>query len=448
MWALLKPEEFFPNLSGAPEVDNLLDTDFYKLSMLDFILAHPEYKGLNVRWSMKIRNPDIKTRQVIPREVLQEQLEMTRNAITGLSESELSYLRGMERGAGVRMFREETLEFLKDFRLPKFEVWEEGENYTLDFTWPWETSMMWEIIALKIINALYISRYIKKAKLSDVEFTQMMNEVTGRLFTDIAKLREAPEATFSEFGTRRAMSWVWQRDVNRILADQLPEQYAGTSNVLISKEMWGANPRGTNAHELRMIPAALHDTPEDIITEMYKVDTKWQSHFPELALLLPDTYGTSFYLENAPEEIIRKHTGMRFDSKDPMQAIPEYIDWLVEHGQDPMGKVWIPSDGLDAAKVVEISNAFHQTLGKLSFWVGTNLTNNTKGSFPKKEEFWPFGSFSVVVKPRAVQRPDWEWVSTVKLSDNPNKAMGDPARIKLFQKVFGTAGMKVLDVQV
>lgn len=66
--------------------------------------------------------------------------------------------------------------------------------------------MMWEIIALKIINALYISRYIKKAKLSDVEFTQMMNEVTGRLFTDIAKLREAPEATFSEFGTRRAMS--------------------------------------------------------------------------------------------------------------------------------------------------------------------------------------------------------------------------------------------------
>lgn len=88
-----------------------------------------------------------------------------------------------------------------------------------------------------------------------------------------------------------------------------------------------------------MIPTALYDTPEDIITEMYKVDTKWQSHFPELALLLPDAYGTSFYLENTPEEIIRKHTGMRFDSKDPMQAIPEYIDWLVKHGQDPMGKI-------------------------------------------------------------------------------------------------------------
>ena len=124
MWILLKPEDFFPSLSGAPEVDNLLDTDFYKLSMLDFILAHPEYAGLNVRWSMKIRTPEIQTASVISREILESQFEMTQNAITGLSESELSYLRGMERAPGVRMFREETLHFLKDFKLPDFEIWE------------------------------------------------------------------------------------------------------------------------------------------------------------------------------------------------------------------------------------------------------------------------------------------------------------------------------------
>lgn len=73
--------EYFPSLSGAPEVQSLLDTDFYKFSMLDFILAHPEYKGLNVRWSMKIRNPDIQTMQVIPREALESQLEMSKNMI-------------------------------------------------------------------------------------------------------------------------------------------------------------------------------------------------------------------------------------------------------------------------------------------------------------------------------------------------------------------------------
>lgn len=80
-------------------MNHLLDTDFYKFSMLDFILAHPEYRGLNVRWSMKIRNPEIQTMPVIPREVLESQLEMSKNTIRGLSESEISYLRGMQRGA-------------------------------------------------------------------------------------------------------------------------------------------------------------------------------------------------------------------------------------------------------------------------------------------------------------------------------------------------------------
>ena len=39
---------------------------------------------------------------------------------------------------------------------------------------------------------------------------------------------------------------------------------------------------------------------------------------------------------------------MRFDSKDPMEAIPEYIDWLLRNGQDPQKKIGIPSDGLNA----------------------------------------------------------------------------------------------------
>ena len=448
MWLIQKPLEYFPSLSGAPEVHHLLDTDFYKFSMLDFILAHPEYRWLNVRWSMKIRNPDIETLRVIPRDVLESQLEMSRNTIKGLSESEISYLRGMQRGPWVPMFQEETLMFLRDFQLPDYILWDDGKNYTLDFTWPWESSMMWEIIALKIINTLYISQYIRKTNISDVEFSEMMHQVSGRLFKDIKTLETAPETTFSEFWTRRAMSSVWQREVNRILAERLPAQYAGTSNVFISKEMWGANPRGTNAHELRMIPTALHDTPKAIISEMYGVDRKWQAHLPELALLLPDAYGTSFYLNNTPDDIMRWHTGMRFDSKDPMQAIPEYIDWLLKHGQDPMTKVWIPSDGLDAQKVVEISQTFHHKLWKLSFWIWTNLTNNTKGIFPKTESLWPFGSFSVVVKPSAVQRPSGEWISTVKLSDNPNKAMGDAKRVEHFKKIFWAAGMQALQVQV
>ncbi len=448
-WLLYKPQDFFPSLRDEAEVDTLLNNDVYKFFMLDFILAHPEYRGTPVRWKMTIRNPNIKTALVIPQEKLERQLKLTQEKIQGVSQSDLSYLRGMTDTTGTRLFREETLSFLKDFKLPDFSLSLQEDNYEMSFEWPWENSMMWEIFALKIINALYISEYIKKENISDVEFTQIINQVLARLFEDIKTLKTSPDATFSEFGTRRSMSTQFQRLINEILAESLPWQYVGTSNVQLAKEMWSANPKGTNAHELRMIPTALLDDPQEIVAEMYEIDRKWRRHFPDLALLLPDTYGTSFYLEHCPTDIIEHHTGMRFDSKDPMQAIPEYIDWLLKHGQDPMTKIGIPSDGLDAHKVADISRSFHCKLGRLTFGIGTNLTNNTKNTWPRENEtLGPFGSFSVVVKPNEVQRPDGTWVSTVKLSDNPQKAMGSPERVALFKNIFWIAGMKEQSVSV
>ncbi len=446
---LYKPQDFFPSLRDEAEVETLLNNDVYKFFMLDFILAHPEYRGTPVRWKMTIRNNDIQTAKVIPEEALERQLKLTQEKISGVSESDLSYLRGMTDSQGNRLFREETLVFLRDFTLPEFHMKKVWENYELAFEWPWENSMMWEIFALKIVNSLYLSEYIKKENITDVEFTQIINQVLARLFDDIETLTSSPEATFSEFGTRRSMSTEFQRLVNVILSEKLPEQYIGSSNVQIAKEMGSDNPKGTNAHELRMIPTALLDDPEAIVQEMYEIDRKWWAHHPELGILLPDTYGTSYYLKHAPEDIILSHIGMRFDSKDPMEAIPEYIDWLISHGQDPHEKIGIPSDGLDAKKVVEISKAFHGKLGKLTFGVGTNLTNNTKGTWPRNAEpYGPFGSFSVVVKPSEVQRPDGKWVSTVKLSDNPTKAVWSPERVELFKKIFGSEWMHAHSVSV
>ena len=447
---LYKPEDFFPSMREEAEVDTLLNNDIYKFFMLDFILAHPEYKGKLVRWKMTIRSSDIRTTDVIPRERLEQQLDLTHSTVKWVSESDLSYLRGMTDDHGNRLFREETLDFLKHFQLPNYSISDNGRgNYELEFEGPWENSMMWEIFGLKIINSLYLSEYIKKEKITDVEFTKMMNETLGRLFQDIETLQKNPKAKLSEFGTRRSQSTNYQRLVNTILADWLPEQYLWTSNVLIAKEMWSSNPKGTNAHELRMIPTALLDDPEEIKREMYEIDRKWSNHHTELWLLLPDTYGTSFYLDNCPQDIRENHIWMRFDSKDPHEAIPEYIDWLLKNEQDPLSKIGIPSDGLNAAKVVEITNAFHDKLWRLSFWVGTNLTNNTKWTWPREiEPYGPYGSFSVVIKPSEVMRDDGTWVSTVKLSDNPEKAVGSPDRVALFKEIFWVAGSKRQEVQV
>jgi nicotinic acid phosphoribosyltransferase len=88
-----------------------------------------------------------------------------------------------------------------------------------------------------------------------------------------------------------------------------------------------------------MIPTTLYDEPQKIIDTMYQIDREWIAHFPDFAFLLPDTYGTSFYFKNCPKDIFEKHIGCRFDSKDPFVAIPEYIDFIIKNGGDPLQKI-------------------------------------------------------------------------------------------------------------
>jgi len=426
------------------EVDNLLNTDIYKFLMLDFILSRPEYRDMQVRWAMTVRDPHVHLAEVIPENAIRSQLDMTQS-IQWVSEADLSYLRGMTTSTGRRLFREETLQFLKNFRLPGYQLENDGNGgYDLSFEGSWATSMMWEIPALKIVNSLYLYHYAKKAMVTPSEWNGVMTRMFARLYADIEIMKSDSRITFSEFGTRRAASTDIHRRVLEILQSELPGQCLGSSNVMLSREMGSSNPRGTNAHELRMIPTAFEDEWSRIIDKMYEIDRQWMQHFPELAILLPDTFGSTFYYKHAPRDIIEGHTGVRFDSKDPMIAIPEYTKWILENHQDPMKKVGIPSDWLTAASMVEIVKKNVEMIGNLTHGWGTGLTNNTKWTFPKaKENYGPFGSFSVVIKPEAVWREDrGVWVSCVKLSDNPNKAKGSPERVALFKKTFGVEGME------
>jgi len=419
------------------EVNNLANNDVYKFYMLDFILAHKEYRDIEVEWKMTIRNPLIKTADIIPENQLIEQLNATKD-IVWVKEEDLDYMRNLKNSSWWNIFKEETLDFLKTFKLPDFNIKNDWNgNYEMTFTWPWQNSMMWEIFGLKIINNLYLYNYVKKENLSSEEFNKIIQSTLSKLYKDIEVFKTEKDTRFSDFGTRRAMSTDFQRIVNNILEEELPGQYLWTSNLMIAREMWHKKAIWTNAHELRMIPTALYDNPEDIINEMYEVDKKWAKHFPEFAILLPDTYGTTYYQKNAPKEIIDNHVWNRFDSKEPVIAIPEYISWLKQHWIDPMTKSAIPSDWLNAQKAVDITRQFKDKIWYLAFGIWTNLTNNTKWTWPREDEhknlFW---SFSVVVKPSKIKRPDWKWVSTVKLSDNPGKAVWDKDRVEKFKDIF------------
>lgn len=75
---LYTPRDIFAAARDEAEVSNLLNTDMYKFMMMDFILAHPEYKDVNVRRDLKIRSKNVRTADVIPERALREQLEATK----------------------------------------------------------------------------------------------------------------------------------------------------------------------------------------------------------------------------------------------------------------------------------------------------------------------------------------------------------------------------------
>lgn len=430
------PKDFFAEARDEAEVQSFLNNDLYKFLMLDFILNHPVYRDLFVDRKMNIRTKSIQTASVIPESSIKSQLDFARS-INGVNSDELFYLASLKRPNWIPIFSDKFISFLKNLKLPEYRLWvDENWNYDLHFEWTWAETIMWEIVALKIVNSSYLYNYTKKAWITNTEFQSIVSQMRQRLFSDIEIFKSDKNLTFVEYWTRRSASTSWHKYVNEVLKENLPGQYIWTSNVLFARELW-VNPKWTNAHELRMIPTALYDTKEEIVNAMYWVDREWAKFFPEYAVLLPDTYWSSFYFENCPDDVFQKHTWCRFDSKDPVEAILEYAKFVEERGGDIQKKIWMPSDWLEASIFRDI---FEQTKWKvwiITSWIWTSLSNNSKNTFPKdKETFWPFWSFSVTVKPNRVKRPNWKWVSCVKLSDNPTKATWEKSRVELFKQIF------------
>ena len=96
------------------------------------------------------------------------------------------------------------------------------------------------------------------------------------------------------------------------------------------------------------------------------------------------------------------------------------------------------SDGLDVAEIEDLYHRFDGRV-KASFGWGTLLTNDFRG-LVKGDGLDPL---SLVCK--AVEA---EGSPTVKLSDNPAKAMGPKDEIERYKRVFGVGEQKRVDLFV
>src|SRR5246127_4743858 len=335
-----------------PITRSLLDTDFYKLLMLQFIWKH--FPTTEASFSLINRSSDVRLADMIHVEELREQLEQTRKL--RFHKSELIWLAGNTFYGHRGIFEPEFLEWLeRDFRLSDYELSVKDGQFSLSFRGLWTETTMWEIYALSTVSELKTRASLKA--LSEFELDILYARAKTRLWEKMARLRGVPGLSLSDFGTRRRHSFLWQEYVVKAMSDVLGSNFKGTSNTYLAYKH-DLEAIGTNAHELPMALAAMANNDEELRASQYRVLELWQQTYQgELLILLPDTFGTTQFLRNAPDWVAN-WTGQRIDSKDPFVAGDEYIAWLKERGRDPRRKRLIASDALDVDKILALHAYF------------------------------------------------------------------------------------------
>ncbi|PVE59666.1 nicotinate phosphoribosyltransferase [Arthrobacter sp. TPD3018] len=416
-----------------PVVRSLLDTDFYKLLMLQLIWQR--HADVQATFALINRTTSVRLGEVIDERELREQLDHARSL--RFSKRELIWLAGNSFYGKQRMFAPDFLAWLADFRLPDYELRTIDGQFELHFDGPWTHTTMWEIPALAIVNELR-SRAALKGR-GRFELDILYARAKAKLWDKVERLRAIPDLVLSDFGTRRRHGFLWQRWCVEAVKEGLGSRFIGTSNVLLAMDN-DLEAIGTNAHELPMVLAALADDDAGVAAAPYRVLEEWRAHYDgNLLIALPDAFGTAAFLRHAPDWLA-DWTGFRPDSMPPIEGGEQIMAWWQAHGVDPRQRLLIFSDGMDVDSIEATARHFRGRV-RTSFGWGTNLTNDFRGCDP--EGGHALEPISLVAKVIAANgRP------AVKLSDNPAKATGDPAEIARYRRIFGDEGRPARSVTV
>ena len=144
-----------------PVTRSLLDTDFYKLLMLQFIWKH--YPKTKVSFSLSNRTTTVRLADMVPREELVHQMEHARRL--RFRRSEIVWLAGNTFYGRSGIFEPAFLEWLeRDFRLSDYELSINDGQFHLAFDGLWTETTMWELYALSILDELKTRAAMKKLR--------------------------------------------------------------------------------------------------------------------------------------------------------------------------------------------------------------------------------------------------------------------------------------------
>lgn len=413
---------------------SMLDTDFYKLLMAQFIWKN--YKDTKVSFFLKNRTTTVNIGKELNHQELVNQLDHARTV--KLTRGESTFLRGNTFYGKRQIFESEFIDWLETFTLPEYRLsYNQTGDIELTFWGTWLQTTLWEIPALSIINELRSRAAMKDMSRFeiDVTYAKAKAKLWNKLITIKSLYNEGHQFKISDFGTRRRHSFLWQRWAVQACLEALGSNFIGTSNALMAKEN-DLEAIGTNAHELPMAIAALAQSDAQLAQSPYNVLRTWeQMYHGNLRVLLPDTFGTANFLaehasygENSYCKWLASWKGIRPDSRPWKEGGEEILKFWTDNEVDPKDRLLILADGMDTESIIGAVKSFANKTN-LSIGWGTNLTNDFRKCTPDEDDM--LKPISLVCKVYEV-----EGRRAVKLSDNPSKFMGSPEEIERYKTVF------------
>ncbi len=386
-------------------IRSLLDTDLYKFTMMQVVLH--QFPGAQVEYTFKCRSEGVDLTPYlgeIRREV---------GALEGLQfrTEELDYLRSF------RFIKSDFVDFLGLFKFNdkyiriELDAAEQG-GIGIVIRGPWLHTILFEIPVLAIVSEVYFRNTRPQP---DLEAGRR------RLAAKIAMVREVgPEVEFniSDFGTRRRFSLAWHEEVIRTLKREVPQYFAGTSNVWLAM-LNNLTPLGTLAHEYMQACQALGPRLRDAQTFAFDI---WAKEYRgDLGIALSDTYGMDAFLRDFDMFLCKLFDGVRHDSADPFEWGERMIAHYAKNRVDPRTKTLIFSDQLTVPLAIRLARHFNGR-AKTSFGIGTNLTNDLG-----------YEPINIVVK-----MTECNGQPVAKISDSPGKTVSKDARyLAYLRQVFG-----------
>ncbi len=345
-------------------VQNLLDTDLYKLSMMQAVLHN--YPNVEVEWEFRCRNgEDLRPYLGEIRRHIESMCELS------LGDDELAFLES------INFMKPDFLRFLGLFRfnLRYLHTSIENDQLCIRLRGPWLHVILFEVPLLATVSEVRNRARFPKVAMSDArdQLYRKFDWLSANASDD-----ELAELQVADFGTRRRFSYNVQEEIVTCLHKDFPARFVGTSNMHLARKL-DIKPLGTMAHEWIMAHQQLG--PRLIDSQIAALDCWVREYRGLLGIALTDTITMDAFLNDFDLYFAKLFDGLRHDSGDPIVWAEKAIAHYRRLGIDPRTKTLVFSDGLNLPGALSIFRALRGRIN-VSFGIGTNLTCDIPGVEP------------------------------------------------------------------